>query len=225
MPESSAPKLTLVSHALCPFVQRAIIVALEKQVAHERIYVDLASKPEWFIALSPTGKVPLLKVGDTVLFESVVICEYLDETTPGRLHPEDPLERAHDRAWIEYSSGLLGDIFMMSIQPDEAAFNARRDVLAAKFDLLERTIAGTPWFGGTTFRMVDALYAPAFRYFDAIDRYVDHGLFRGRPRLSAWRQALAARPSVQGSVNADHVERYTETQRARTSFLGALMSR
>ncbi len=225
MPDSSVRKLTLISHALCPFVQRAIIVALEKQVPHERVYVDLANKPDWFVALSPTGKVPVLMVDDTVLFESVVICEYLDETTPGRLHPEDPLERARDRAWIEYASGLLGDIFVMSIQPDEAGFNARRDALATKFDLLERTIAGSPWFGGTQFRMVDALFAPAFRYFDAIDRYVDHGLFRGRPRLSAWRQALAARPSVQGSVNADYVQRYTEAQRARTSFLGALMNR
>ena len=82
MPDLS---LTLVSHPLCPFVQRAAIVLLEKGVPFERINVDLSAKPDWFLALSPTAKVPLLKVRridgeDAILFESMVICEYLEET-------------------------------------------------------------------------------------------------------------------------------------------------
>ena len=76
--------LTLISHPLCPFAQRAAIVLLEKGVGFERVNVDLSAKPDWFLALSPTGKVPVLKVPqanaeDAVLFESVVICEYLVE--------------------------------------------------------------------------------------------------------------------------------------------------
>ena len=54
--------LTLISHPLCPFVQRAVIVLLEKGVEFDRIDVDLSAKPDWFLALSPTGKVPVLKV-------------------------------------------------------------------------------------------------------------------------------------------------------------------
>src|SRR5580693_9550560 len=80
-------QLTLVSHPLCPYVQRAAIALLEKQVGHERIAVDLAAKPDWFRRISPLGKVPLLMVGDRVLFESAAICDYLDETLPPRLHP------------------------------------------------------------------------------------------------------------------------------------------
>jgi glutathione S-transferase len=91
----SNSKLRLVSHHLCPYVQRAVIALTEKGAAHERIYVDLAAKPDWFRAASPLGKVPLLMVGDTVLFESAVICEFLEETVPGvQLHPEDAIERA-----------------------------------------------------------------------------------------------------------------------------------
>jgi glutathione S-transferase len=48
--------LTLISHALCPYVQRASIALGEKAVAFERVYVDLANKPAWFEALSPLGK-------------------------------------------------------------------------------------------------------------------------------------------------------------------------
>ena len=62
-------KLTLISHELCPFVQRAAIALEEKGVKFERINVDLANKPDWFLAISPLGKVPLLKVGDAVIFE------------------------------------------------------------------------------------------------------------------------------------------------------------
>jgi glutathione S-transferase len=67
--------LTLISHNLCPYVQRAAIALLEKDVAFERITIDLSNKPDWFLAISPTGKVPLLRVarGDgskAVLFES-----------------------------------------------------------------------------------------------------------------------------------------------------------
>src|SRR5690349_19511858 len=83
--------LTLVSHALCPYVQRAAIALHEKGVAFERVDVDLDNKPDWFKAISPLGKVPLLKIGDAVIFESAVIVEYLEETQPNPLHPSDPL--------------------------------------------------------------------------------------------------------------------------------------
>ena len=66
-------KLTLISHDLCPYVQRAVIALTEKGVAFDKEYVDLANKPDWFKAMSPLGKVPLLKVGDEVIFESAVI--------------------------------------------------------------------------------------------------------------------------------------------------------
>ncbi len=107
--------LKLVSHDLCPYVQRAAIALDEKGVPFERINVDLANKPDWFTTLSPLGKVPLLKVerregSEAVLFESAVILECLEETLPGPLHPDDPLVRARHRSWIEFGSACLGAI-------------------------------------------------------------------------------------------------------------------
>ena len=73
-------KLELVSHRLCPYVQRAAIALTEKGVTYTRTDIDLAAKPAWFGAISPLGKVPLLRVRDAgreaVLFESSVICEF-----------------------------------------------------------------------------------------------------------------------------------------------------
>ena len=67
-------KLTLISHLLCPYVQRAIIVLEEKQIAYERIDIDLANKPDWFLKVSPLGKTPVLLVKGQAIFESSVIC-------------------------------------------------------------------------------------------------------------------------------------------------------
>jgi glutathione S-transferase len=91
-----APKLTLISHKLCPYVQRAVIALTEKGVPFERIDIDLANKPDWFLKISPLGKVPVLLVetagGEVALFESNVICEYIEDTQAGaKLHPRDAL--------------------------------------------------------------------------------------------------------------------------------------
>lgn len=86
----------LVSHPLCPYVQRAAIVLAEKGVQYERRDIDLAAKPDWFLAVSPLGKTPVLLAGGAALFESTVICEYLDETHAPRLHPSDALLRVAD---------------------------------------------------------------------------------------------------------------------------------
>ncbi|MHA1524129.1 MAG: glutathione S-transferase family protein [Alphaproteobacteria bacterium] len=66
-PHQPTQALTLVAHHLCPYVQRAVIALEEKQAAYTRIDIDLANKPGWFKALSPLGRVPVLRVGETLL--------------------------------------------------------------------------------------------------------------------------------------------------------------
>jgi glutathione S-transferase len=205
-------RYTLVSHALCPYVQRAAIALAEKGVPFERVTIDLADKPVWFRAISPLGKVPLLRVRDdagheTVLFESAVICEYLEETAPGpKLHPADPLERARARGWIEFGSAILADIWGLETAPDAATFEAMRSALAAKFAIIETAVVG-PFFAGDRFSLVDAVFGPIFRYFDVLDAIADTGVFAATPRASAWRRDLAAHQSVRDAVGPDYPKR------------------
>lgn len=214
----------LVSHHLCPYVQRAVIVAAEKGIELERDYISLADKPNWFLKLSPTGKVPVLQVGDTALFESAVIAEYLDEAYPNRLHPDDALERARHRAWMEFASAVLGDIAGLYSAGDATAFEAKRQSLLARFAALETQVAGA-WFAGERFSMVDAFYGSVFRYFDVIERFVDLGLFDAAPRVGAWRRRLAERPSVAGAVTPDYAERLQAFLVAKGSHLASLIGR
>lgn len=224
----TAPKaLRLVSHHLCPYVQRAVVALSEKGVAHERTYVDLAAKPGWFTAISPLGKVPLLLVDEaTALFESAVICEFLEETAPGvRLHPDDPVERARHRAWIEFASATLNSIAGLYAVPDADAFEQKRTDLAAKMAWLERALGTEPYFTGERFSLVDAAFGPVFRYFDTFEAALPSlGVFDALPKVRAWRAALARRPSVRDAVATDYPERLALFLRARGSHLSQLMA-
>jgi glutathione S-transferase len=197
--------LTLVSHHLCPYVQRAAIVLTEKGVPFARRYVDLAAKPDWFLAVSPLGKTPVLLVQDEPLFESAVICEYLDETLAPRLHAADALVRARERGWMEFGSAILNTIAAFYNAPDARALQARRDELAVKFMQVEQARhADGPWFAGARFGLVDAVFGPVFRYFDVLESLGEPGFFMETPKVGAWRRALAERPSVQQAVSAQY---------------------
>ena len=218
-------KLKLISHKLCPYVQRAVIALTEKGVPFERIDIDLANKPDWFVAISPLGKTPVLQVGDTAIFESAVILEYLEETQPKPLHPADPLTRAEHRGWIEFGSAVLGDIAGFYAAPDEATFAAKTAQLEQRFARLERRVAASPWFDGDEFSLVDAVFGPVFRYFDVFDSIADFGILAGKPKLARWRQALAARPSVRAAVSADYPALLREFLNRRNSWLSQLQQR
>src|SRR5215510_3291123 len=203
-------KLTLISHKLCPYVQRAVIALTEKGVPFERIDIDLAHKPDWFLKISPLGKVPVLVVtGDdgkeVALFESNVICEYIEETQGGaKLHPQDPLTRAQHRAWMEFGSAILSDLWGLETTGDPAIFESKRQAVAAKFARVEQALGAGPFFADKDFSLVDAVFAPIFRYFDVFDRLTDLSVFADTPKVRAWRVALAQRPSVRTAVGPDY---------------------
>lgn len=204
---AARPAYTLVSHPLCPYVQRAAIALAEKGVAFERRYIDLADKPAWFGAVSPLGKVPLLLVDGhgaedpAVVFESAVICEYLEDVGAGpALHPSAALERARHRSWIEFASAILGDIWYLETAADARTYETKREALERKFVRVEVELGDGPLFSGSRMCLVDAAFAPIFRYFDVFDALAPTGVFAQTPKMDAWRRALFERPSVKDAV-------------------------
>ncbi|MFL5239618.1 MAG: glutathione S-transferase family protein [Rhizomicrobium sp.] len=204
-----AATLKLISHKLCPYVQRAVIALTEKGVPFERIDIDLADKPDWFLKISPLGKVPVLTVktedGDVALFESNVICEYIEDTQgEAKLHPQDPLERAQHRAWMEFGSAILSDLWGLETTTDAAIFESKRLATAAKFARVEAALGAGPFFAGENFSLVDAVFAPIFRYFDVFDELIDLDVFKKAPKVKVWRTELSKRPSVKAAVGPDY---------------------
>ncbi|HKJ87367.1 MAG TPA: glutathione S-transferase family protein [Gammaproteobacteria bacterium] len=195
-------KPKLISFKICPFVQRSVIVLEEKGADYDIEYIDIQDPPEWFKELSPLGKVPILQVGDAVLFESAVIMEYLDETHPPSLHPADPLQKAGNRAWTEYASECLFAQHGMITADSAETFEEKKGALTEKLQRLEGLVAG-PFFNGGEMALVDVAYAPLFMRMDLLEQWFGLNLLEGLPKLAAWRGKLLERESVRTSVVAD----------------------
>jgi glutathione S-transferase len=214
----------LISNHLCPYTQRAAIQLAEKGIAYERVYIDLAAKPSWFLQVSPLGKVPVLRVGDAAIFETAVICEYIEEAEPAvPLYPVGPLDRARHRSWAEFASAIIADVFAFYMAPDAAAFERKCRDLQARFGWLERHLGDGPYFAGARFCLVDAAFAPIFRLFDTFDRIGEFGIFKGLRRTPAYRAVLAERASVRQAVVPDYARIFRQYLSERGSHLSRLM--
>jgi len=181
-----------------------VIALRAKSVEFETTYINLRDKPDWFLKISPHGKVPVLLVDDQPLFESNAIAEYLDETVAPKLHPADPLQRARHRAWTDFvpdfSSGLSGVYYAKTKQDSDAAHETARK----RLDRIEYALATDktpgPYFGGDRLSLVDAAYAPFFQRFLMADALLKTGLLADYPKAKAWADALLASEVVTGSV-------------------------
>lgn len=200
--------LELISFKLCPFVQRAVIVLKQKQVDFDITYIDLNNPPEWFKAISPLGQVPVLKVGDDVLFESSVIQEYVDEITPPSLQPSDSLLKAKNRAWISFGSDILFAMHALITTKDEAVFEEKQALIQQKLSQLEAQHSGGSYFNGEEFNMIDAAYAPMLMRLCFIKNLTGLDLLEKCPKLSRWSEVLLAMPCVQESVVEDLMSMY-----------------
>jgi len=215
--------LHLISHHLCPYVQRAVIVLLEKNIEHDRTYIDLANRPAWFQKLSPLGKVPVLESGKENLFESQVIAEYLDEVTPGSLHPTNSLAKARHRSWIEFGSATLNAIGGFYGAQDKISFEKKRQALRLMFEQIEPEIVG-PYFAGDNFYMIDGVWGTIFRYFDVFDEIDDFGILTNLEKVLAWRRTLADRTSISLAAPEGYPMRLEKFLKNKESHLSTLMN-
>ena len=193
-------KPKLISFKLCPFVQRSVITLLEKHIDFDITYIDIKEPPEWFLEISPFGKVPVLQLDHTVLFESAVINEYLDESFPPTLHPTEPLQRAINRMWIEYGSNLNFELHGIMTLQDADKWQEKCNQTKLEFARVEQELGAGPFFNGEHFALIDAAYAPPLMRSKLLDQHFGLDLLGGLPKLQAWMKTLLARDSVIHSV-------------------------
>jgi len=196
----SLPELKLVSFTLCPYVQRARITLLEKKLAHQIEYIDLDMPPDWFFDVSPLEKVPVLLVDGEAIFESMVICDYLDEISPSSLYSEVPLIKAQQRAWIALGDSILLTVYDLMFAGEEIHFKQAKGSIIDRLDVLEDELDASPFYAGEQFGMVDVAYAPLFRYLFGISSAFDIHFFDDTPNVLAWAKVCLDYPAVKDSV-------------------------
>jgi len=216
-------KYLLVSFKTCPWVQRAAIVLREKNVDFEFRHIEPDNRPDWFLAISPHKKVPVLRVDDRVsLFESNAIAEFLDETTTPRLHPEDPVQRAVNRAWTDYLPTFAASVTATAYADTEADFNKAAAEIPTPFARLEAALekqGAGPFFNGAKYSLVDAAYAPFLQRYTFLDRVKRLGHIEKFPRLKAWRDILLARPSTHSFPPAEFEAMYRQALKRRNKWV------
>jgi glutathione S-transferase len=219
-PYSSAMTLELISHKLCPYVHRAAILLHEKGVPFTRREIDLKNKPDWFVKISPYGKVPVLLAEGVALFESAAICEFLDETHPPSSLPADPFARAHQRAWAEGASELSQSLWNLLIAPGAAELDRAAVAFASIADRVEQAIdAGV--IPPDRFERVHISLAPSLLRFSIVQQGLGVQVLDARrwPRLDALARTVATRPSVTGTVPDDYAAVLCRRIVDRGSFL------
>lgn len=196
-------KPRLISFKICPFAQRSVLLLKEKNVDFDLEFINPEEPPLWFTELSPTGKVPVLDVNGTAVFESAVIAEYLDETNPPSIHPSDPLQKATNRAWVEYTSDIYVSIFKSIMAKEEAGLKTVQAELEDQLGGLDDVANNTPFFNGENFSMVDIAAAPIAVRLDILKNVTGYDALVDCPNLQTWFANLLARETVQASYVPD----------------------
>ena len=222
-------KYLLVSFKTCPWVQRAAIVLREKNIDFEFRHIERDNRPDWFLAISPHKKVPVLRIDDKVsLFESNAINEYLDETIAPRLHPDDPVQRAINRAWTDYLPTFSEMVTGQAYADDEAEYKADIAKIPQAFEKLEGALkaqsAQGPFFNGEKYSLVDAAYAPFLQRYHYLDRIKPLGVIEKFPRLKAWAEALLRRPSTHSFPEAEFEALYRLNVKLRKKYLSQFIA-
>ncbi|KAI5457050.1 glutathione S-transferase [Mariannaea sp. PMI_226] len=230
---SAEHPLKLYSGWFCPFVQRSWITLVEKKIPYQYVEVNPYKKEPEFLALNPRGLVPTLAVPvgaqgkeQKPLFESNIICEYLedayaDEEKYGpHLLPKDPYQRARCRLWIDHISTRIVPAFYKLIQHTQqkpySLGQAREELQKHIQTLVKEMDPEGPFFLGNTFSLVDISLAPWAKRLFLIDHYKEggHGIPRDGQgsdgelweRWWKWYSATTERQSVKDTWSSD--ERY-----------------
>ena len=217
--------LELISTKRCPFVQRSVITLNHKGIDHRMTFIDSDNPPQWFKDISPLGQVPVLRVdGETVIFESAVINEFLDDVTPGQLHPSDPLQRALNKSWIEFGGGCCSLTFDLMVAPDQQTYEDIVAELAAKLGRVEQVFGDGPYFNGEKFALIDAAYAPIFIRLDVFRDLLGIRITDDLPKMHAWQERLLALPEVQKARVPELPDLFRQLITSRNAYAEKLLA-
>jgi glutathione S-transferase len=215
--------LTLVSFALCPFLQRARTLLSEKAVPHEVRLIELTKRPEWFGPLSPRGKVPLLVTMSGPIDEPRAILEYLEEAYPSpALWPADPYLKAKDRALLAYAEEeIFPSAYRLQIAPDEDRTKNAQDAVREKLKPIERWLDDRPYLSGEgrSFGMADLGLLPFAARSELMQKRGLIDITQDLPNLRAWHARVLQRPSVHASLPEDFGDRVLADMDKRGAWL------
>jgi len=216
--------MKIVSFKICPFVQRVIGVLELKQVSFEVEFISLMDKPDWFLAASPNGQVPILIEPSGVLFESGPISEYVDEAYGDfRLHPEDPFQRAQHRAWIELAASNYLVQCRTQRSTDNEDLQKNQQIFSTALQKIQAALGGGPYFAGNNLSLVDTAWFVLLHRAHLIEQCTGFDFLSEFAEVKRWQQALLDVESLRRSAPQGFVEEFANFYLNEHTYLGQLM--
>ncbi len=197
-----------------PFVRKVLVALTEKGIDYDHEIVSPFDKKPEYLEISPLGKVPAFRDGDTAFSDSSVILAYLEKTRPEKpLYPPDPADYAWALWLEEYADSKLSDVIgtaffnrvvkvkLMGGESDEAAVKtALEQELPGCLDYLEGQISDREFFVADRFTTADISVATMLVQLRHAGEKVDATRW---PKLAAWFERVVARPSFQACLEQD----------------------
>lgn len=199
--------VTIYGLTLSTFTRTALMAAIEKGVPFARGITEFSEmKSSEHLALNPFGKIPVLRHGDFVLYESVAICKYLDRAFDGPpLQPDDPKERALMDQWVSIVNSYIAGHAMGKLvgpylfpkgkdgQPDRDRIEKSKPKVREHLALLNQTYGDRDTLVGRGITLADLAAAPVLHYISVTPEGPE--LLEPVPNVRRALAAFQARPS------------------------------
>jgi glutathione S-transferase len=200
--------MTLFDYPECPYALKVRIVLAETELDFETVKVDIRAGDNHkadFLELNPFGKVPVLIDDETVVYDSTVINEYLNDEYFAELLPEDSAQRATARVLEDYADvaftlpamAVARAIGRPMDDRDSQRLDGAKEVLRKGLSMLDRVLVDKEYLVGA-FSLADVAFAPTLLRLDKLDIKVDSSF----PNVKAWLGRLAERPSMRVALPA-----------------------
>ncbi len=208
-------EVELYYYKTCPFAQRTRMVLIEKGIPFDATLVNMPEDREWYLKISPYGKVPCIRHNDHTIYESTVINQYLEDVFPEPAYlPSDPYARAQVRIWMhycdEYYSKASFDLNLVYTKPDHWDEKINDVLECLRFIDREglRKLSDGPFWLGDQPSLLDFHYSPFMERVPAYEEIFGFAIPEECDRLTSWMAAMQDLKSYKETAfeKAAHVE-------------------
>jgi glutathione S-transferase len=208
--QSSAESTTLYASRICPYSQRALLAALESNIKFEYVDIEFMAKPQWFVSLTPFGKVPVLVDSGHTIMESLAIVEYLNEEKKLSWLGETNNSRAFSRAWMTYCDKLHDITRHYFTSKEDAKLEENIFVLQDSLKKCSQYLSKDNFFMPNTRRKnlsaLGIVYSPLFVLLNVLEEKSGQVIFSNNDILRDIAGHLFDHPSV-GMLNNDYYKK------------------
>jgi glutathione S-transferase len=200
--------MKLLGSRTSPYVRKARLMLLEKNIPHEYVLDPPTSPDSLVLKVNPLGRIPALILDDGFcVFDSAVITDYADMLNDKPiLIPRDPAARLRVKRWEALADGIMDSAIVVRnevLRPPEkqqaATLELHNDAVSKALEYAAQLLGDRAWCEGADITLADLALVSALLYLDL--RQPERDWRGAHPNLAAWFAQMCMRESVRTTLN------------------------